>query len=211
MIPNISKEASSVQDTTGMVDLKLARVVSVDDPLLYAECLVAFLEGNQIRRAILGCSREIGPDKYLVVPKVGSLVWVACPEGNRAYVVVVDESQEVVVNGGKHGGEIKIKELTAQLNKLLESHNALVGKYNDLVDKFNRHGHSPGPTTGGFNAFMGTTPLPVKGKSGAPTTVVGDTKGVTAEDADPAKANENKDNDVKKFERSDYEINEASH
>lgn len=63
--------------------------------------------------------------ELLVVPKVGSAVIVGSLSGDLKELAVlsVDAAETVTVNGGTLGGLIKIEELTAKLNALVEAFN----------------------------------------------------------------------------------------
>lgn len=63
--------------------------------------------------------------ELIVVPKVGSAVIVGSLSGDLSELAVlsVDAAETVTVNGGGLGGLIKIEELTAKLNALVEAFN----------------------------------------------------------------------------------------
>lgn len=92
-----------------------------------------------------------GGDKgVVVIPADGSQVLMIAIEGSDEYAIImcekadkvlIDTNTEIVINGGKNGGLINIKELT--------------NKINALVDAFNNHIHQVS-TAGSATAQTGT-------------------------------------------------------
>lgn len=73
----------------------------------------------------------------IIKPAVGSTVLVADLSNGKMrdlVVLIVENVEKVIFNGGELGGLIKIEELTKKLNDL-------TGKVNALVDAFNSHTH----------------------------------------------------------------------
>lgn len=79
-----------------------------------------------------------GDDGVLIVPEVGSDVILGFLDKNNSFVilyskideVLIDVKNNIVINGGKNEGLVKIKELTAKLNDLIDSYNMFVATYN---------------------------------------------------------------------------------
>ena len=68
----------------------------------------------------LRASTEVDGAQIIVRPAVGSVVIVGSLTGDLDHLVVLsmDRSEEVIINGGKLGGLIKVQELTQKLNAL---------------------------------------------------------------------------------------------
>lgn len=62
----------------------------------------------------------------LITPKVGSAVTIGSLSGDLTELVVlqVDHIETIVINGGKLGGLINIRQLTDKINELVESFNS---------------------------------------------------------------------------------------
>lgn len=96
--------------------------------------------------------------KILITPQIGSYVLVAdVSGGNMTELIVIAVSEiakiesnceDVILNGGQHGGIVKIVELTNKLNALKDSVNA-------LTRAFNAHTHAV-TTTGSATTQTGT-------------------------------------------------------
>lgn len=75
----------------------------------------------------LRASESDDDDEFLVTPKVGSAVVIGSLSGDLSQLVVlqVDHIDTIIINGGKLGGLIKIKELTEKLNAIEDDINTL--------------------------------------------------------------------------------------
>ena len=69
-----------------------------------------------------------------LVPNVGSLVAVTMTSKTNGYVISVDNSSLIKINGNGFAGLVKVGDLITKLNNLENA-------YNDLVTKFNTHIH----------------------------------------------------------------------
>lgn len=78
------------------------------------------IDGLSIPDVRLRASTEVDGAQIIVRPAVGSVVIVGSLTGDLDHLVVLsmDRSEEVIINGGKLGGLIKIQELTQKLNAL---------------------------------------------------------------------------------------------
>ena len=68
----------------------------------------------------LRASTEVDGAQIIVRPAVGSVVIVGSLTGDLDHLVVLsmDRAEEVIINGGKLGGLIKVQEITQKLNAL---------------------------------------------------------------------------------------------
>lgn len=89
------------------------------------------IDGLSIPDVRLRASTEVDGSQIIVRPAVGSVVIVGSLTGDLDHLVVLsmDRAEEVIINGGKLGGLIKVQELTQQLN-------ALESEVNDLKQLF---------------------------------------------------------------------------
>jgi len=89
------------------------------------------IDGLSIPDVRLRASTEVDGAQIIVRPAVGSVVIVGSLTGDLDHLVVLsmDRAEEVIINGGKLGGLIKVQELTQQLN-------ALESEVNDLKQLF---------------------------------------------------------------------------
>lgn len=78
------------------------------------------IDGLSIPDVRLRASTEVDGAQIIVRPAVGSVVIVGSLTGDLDHLVVLsmDRSEEVIINGGKLGGLIKVQELTQKLNAL---------------------------------------------------------------------------------------------
>lgn len=91
------------------------------------------IDGLSVPDVRLRASTEVDGAQLLLRPAVGSVVIVGSLTGDLDHLVVLsmDKVEEVVINGGKLGGLINVKELTDKLN-------AIEGEINDLKDILSR-------------------------------------------------------------------------
>lgn len=135
----IARLIGQLSGTTSPV-LKACIVTAVDRTSRSVDC-----EPLDESAPILGCSLQgdqEGEDGFLLLPKVGSYVIVGLVDGQDTGVVLLTDeldalevkigdktlhftSEGIVFNGGKHGGIIKIEELTTKLNTIEQDINAL--------------------------------------------------------------------------------------
>jgi hypothetical protein len=102
-------------------------VKSVDEGRYTCEVL---LDDGSIITAALTCGEMA---KGIVqIPKLNSDVVVICFDKINSFVVICDEIDRIIINGGELGGLVKIQELT--------------DKINELVDVFNSHSHDVATT-----------------------------------------------------------------
>lgn len=78
------------------------------------------IDGLSIPDVRLRASTEVDGAQIIVRPAVGSVVIVGSLTGDLDHLVVLsmDRAEEVIINGGKLGGLIKVQELTQKLNAL---------------------------------------------------------------------------------------------
>lgn len=78
------------------------------------------IDGLSIPDVRLRASTEVDGAQIIVRPAVGSVVIVGSLTGDLDHLVVLsmDRAEEVIINGGKLGGMIKVQELTQKLNAL---------------------------------------------------------------------------------------------
>lgn len=78
------------------------------------------IDGLSIPDVRLRASTEVDGAQIIVRPAVGSVVIVGSLTGDLDHLVVlsIDRAEEVIINGGKLGGLIKVQELTQKLNAL---------------------------------------------------------------------------------------------
>ena len=91
------------------------------------------IDGLSIPDVRLRASTEVDGAQIIVRPAVGSVVIVGSLTGDLDHLVVLsmDQAEEVVINGGKLGGMVNVKELTDKLN-------TIEGEINDLKDVLSR-------------------------------------------------------------------------
>lgn len=115
------------------------------------------IAGQQIDGVKLRSTSLDDDGQLLITPAVGSAVVFGSLTGDLGNLVVlqVDRADQIVINGGKLGGLINIKELTDKLN--------------DLVKAFNEHTHvvnttgSASSQSGNANAVVNKANLFVRG------------------------------------------------
>lgn len=78
------------------------------------------IDGLSIPDVRLRASTEVDGAQIIVRPAVGSVVIVGSLTGDLDHLVVpsMDRAEEVIINGGKLGGLIKVQEITQKLNAL---------------------------------------------------------------------------------------------
>ena len=78
------------------------------------------IDGLSIPDVRLRASTEVDGAQIIVRPAVGSVVIVGSLTGDLDHLVVLsmDRAEEVIINGGKLGGLIKVQEITQKLNAL---------------------------------------------------------------------------------------------
>ena len=78
------------------------------------------IDGLSIPDVRLRASTEVDGAQIIVRPAVGSVVIVGSLTGDLDHLVVLsmDRAEEVIINGGKLGGLIKVQELTQKINAL---------------------------------------------------------------------------------------------
>ena len=111
----------------------VVEVVSVDKTT--NTCVVNENE-NEITNVRLLSTEDDFANKFVIYPKVGSLVTIAYLwwKGNRAVVIKCSETDEILVNGDAFGGMVKVEVLVDRLTKLED-------RFNDFKAKFNAHTH----------------------------------------------------------------------
>jgi len=105
--------------------LTQGEVVSVNGLTCKVKIGDALIDGVRLRASLTDRDRQI-----LTVPKAGSAVTLGCltADLNNLVVLQVDEIERIEINGGQLGGLVRIEDLTAKIN--------------ELVDAFNSHTHS---------------------------------------------------------------------
>lgn len=79
-------------------------------------CIVS-LEGEM---GEIEASLQVG-DKgkgLVLIPKENTMVVIGMRSKNLGFVIMIEEVEEIIINGGEHGGLIKIKELKENLEKM---------------------------------------------------------------------------------------------
>ena len=78
------------------------------------------IDGLSIPDVRLRASTEVDGAQIIMRPAVGSVVIVGSLTGDLDHLVVLsmDRAEEVIINGGKLGGLIKVQEITQKLNAL---------------------------------------------------------------------------------------------
>lgn len=89
-------------------------------------CSVA-VDGLSIPDVRLRASTQVDGAELLLRPAVGSVVIIGSLTGDLDQLVLlqVDRAEEILINGGKLGGLIKVKELTDHLNTIERDVNSL--------------------------------------------------------------------------------------
>lgn len=101
-------------------------------------CIVRIDNENKILASLVSGNKNKG---IIQIPKEGSYVMVVMQERMLGFVCMVEEVEEVIINGGLLGGLIKIE--------------ALVSKLNSFIQAFNTHTHIVN-TTGSAAAQSGS-------------------------------------------------------
>lgn len=107
-------------------------------------CEVGFGDDDSVVASLVCGDKKKG---IVQIPKIGSNVIVVFYSPTVAFVVMVDEVDEILINGGENGGLVKIRELT--------------DKVNELVDWCKNHKH-----TGVITAVSGGSGAPAVGTTG---------------------------------------------
>lgn len=155
------------------VSVVACEVVSVDLSTRTCDC-TTISENSAIDIPNVQMMAEVD-DGFLLVPSLGSTVFVLYSTRNAPYIVlfsqidqvvmIVGGSQVIIKDGllqmhdGSFGGLIRITDLVAKLNNL-------ENKFNDLTAKYNLHTHA------GVSVGSGTTapPIPIEAGTLTPTT-----------------------------------------
>lgn len=158
------KRVAGVQDTASPRHPIMSGVVKkVNEAELTCTVLLTMDGGEPTEGVLLGTMPDNGSGLVLV-PKDNSKVLVAEIDGPGRWTVIratdlkkVLVSAEVVIemNGGEHGGVVKVQELVNRLN-------AVEGKINDFIGKWNSFAtdYVPGsPTTSGMPLTLTTEVL----------------------------------------------------
>jgi hypothetical protein len=130
-------------NTPQLEDSLIAKVLSVSDTTCNVEIVLteATVENVMLNVAFEG---------IIVKPKKGSHVIITRLSNVDYYVsqyskiddIIINADNDIVINGGKNEGLVKIKELTEKLN-------ALVSDFNAFVDIYSSHTHAvSGASTG---------------------------------------------------------------
>ena len=118
------------------------------------ECTIKY-QGLEHKNVRLVCGFSQSLTTMIIKPAVGSTVLAADLSGGKMrdlVILMVEQAETVIFNGGELGGLVKIEELTKKLNDL-------TGKVNALVDAFNSHTHIVN-TTGTAAAQSGSAAAP---------------------------------------------------
>lgn len=92
-------------------------------------CEVMLYDGSSVVASLVVGEKNKG---IIQVPKTGSYVAVVMESRATGFVVMVEEVEQIIINGGENGGLVNVKEL--------------VEKINNLINTFNNHTH---PATSG--------------------------------------------------------------
>ncbi len=92
-------------------------------------CEVGLDDGGSIMASLVVGDKNKG---IIQIPKIGSYVAVIMDSRASGFVVMSEEVEQIIINGGENGGLINIKEL--------------VEKLNNVINTFNNHTH---PATSG--------------------------------------------------------------
>lgn len=109
------------------VNMKLGIVTSVDkDNYTYA------FKPNDSSPEVEVNMTAIGSDKssYVAVPKVDTQAIVDFTNVNDLYTIIIEETEQIIYNGGSNEGLININELTEKLNQTVDELNSAIDKYN---------------------------------------------------------------------------------
>lgn len=120
---------------------RISRAKEESAPLLYQGVVTQVsdltceveIDGLSVPDVRLRASTEVDGAQLLLRPAVGSAVIVGSLSGDLDQLVLLsmDRAEEVIINGGKLGGLVKIAELTDKINLLERELNDLKGRSGD--------------------------------------------------------------------------------
>jgi hypothetical protein len=107
----------------------VATVTAVNGVLIDAQPIDETAELKDIRL----CAAD-DPKAFIIVPAIGSVVYIQLSSPNEGIVVGVSEVDEVMLRGDAEGGLVKVNDLLTKLNNL-------ENKVNTIITIFNAHTH----------------------------------------------------------------------
>ncbi|MDR1848121.1 MAG: hypothetical protein LBR17_08435 [Bacteroidales bacterium] len=101
-------------------------------------CQVLLDDGSEITAALTCGDKAEG---IVQIPKQGSDVVVVCFDKINSVVVMCDQIEKIIINGGTLGGLVKVKELKKNLNKITARIDGIIGALKDAVPLANDGGN----------------------------------------------------------------------
>lgn len=120
----------------------VATVTAVDGVFIDAEPI----DGTAELKGIRLCAAD-DPKVFIVVPKVGSIVYIQLSSTSEGIVVGFSEVDEVMLRGEAYDGLVKVGDLVTRLNLIENNFNLFVTAFNALVTVYSAHFHIPGGPT----------------------------------------------------------------
>lgn len=98
---------------SGLMACMNGEIISVDKTEM--TCEVSFGDEDSVVASLVCGDKKKG---IVQVPKVGSNVVVMFYSPTIAFVVMVDEVEEILINGGKNGGLVNVEELKSWMSNV---------------------------------------------------------------------------------------------
>lgn len=116
---------------------EVAKVVSVNE--VGHTCILKSATDDSEFTAQLSAGEQEA--SILIIPKVGSVVFVRKAENGVYYITQYSETEKIILFGGELGGMIKINDLVNKLNKIEQNVNKIASALNTWI---------PVPSDGGL-------------------------------------------------------------
>jgi hypothetical protein len=106
-------------------------------------CDITPEDGTADLKGIRLCAED-SSTVFIVVPKIGSKVYVSLETETEGIVTGFSEVDSIQLRGDAHNGLVKVAELVNRLNLIESNFNAFVAAFNALVTVYSAHFHIPG-------------------------------------------------------------------
>jgi hypothetical protein len=110
-------------------DIVIGEVLSVDKNAMTCEVEITSDDDKIVASLVCGDKNK----GLIQVPKIGSIVVVIMMCNSIGFVVMVEEVEEIIINGGSLGGLIKIEELNNNLKSIKDYVEALKDAVNSGI------------------------------------------------------------------------------
>lgn len=105
---------------TGLMACMNGEIISVDKTEM--TCEVGFEDDDSVVASLVCGDKKKG---IIQIPKIGSNVIVMFYSPTIAFVVIVDEVEEILINGGENGGLVNVEDLKSWMSNVESDLNTL--------------------------------------------------------------------------------------